>query len=58
MVIRAAHAGVVGALAVGVLVQYAGVAAAVLTLTGWTLAVALAAWAARGFRELPELPSG
>ncbi|HEY6353222.1 MAG TPA: hypothetical protein VIY30_01925 [Burkholderiaceae bacterium] len=45
-----------GPLAAGVLFQAAGETAAVLALTGWTLAVAMAATMSRGLRQTPAGP--
>jgi hypothetical protein len=46
----------IGPLAIGVLVQYAGEASATLSLTGYSLVVAVAATLARGLRAAPALP--
>ncbi len=45
-----------GPLAAGVLFQEAGETAAVLALSGWTLAVAVAATLSRGLRQVPSGP--
>jgi MFS family permease len=50
-------AGWLGPLAVGLLLQHAGSTATILTLTGWSLALALSAAASRAFRHPPVLPS-
>jgi hypothetical protein len=47
----------IGPLTIGVLVQYAGESAAVLTLSAWTLTIAVTATVARGLRDIPELSS-
>ncbi len=47
----------IGPLAVGVLFQDAGETVAVLTLAGWTLAIAIAATLSSGLRQLPSAPS-
>jgi Transmembrane secretion effector len=46
----------IGPLAVGVLFQEAGETTTVLTLAGWTLAVAIAATLSRGLRQIPSAP--
>ncbi len=47
--------GWLGPLTIGLLFQYAGETAAVLTLAGWTLAVAITATCSRGLRQPPSL---
>jgi len=48
-------AGWLGPLAVGLLLQDAGETATILVLTGWALALALAATGSRAFRHPPRL---
>ena len=45
-----------GPLAIGILVQYAGESAAVLTLSGWSVAIAVAATLAPALRTVPDVP--
>lgn len=50
-------AGWLGPLAVGLLFQHAGPTATILVLTGWSLALVVAATVSRAFRSPPELPA-
>jgi hypothetical protein len=48
----------IGPLAVGLLFQDAGEAAAVLTLSAWTVLVAVGGTLSRGFRQAPDAFTG